>query len=164
MKLHVIRLPLQASTSLSCGLSFSLTSEVGLRRRLTSTRDANFLCLFALHLDTFLTGFAESALQHGPYVFFRMRESILITRNLISISGVIKRRPERAVMGVTHGFDAIDATTFDDVLGQYPDSVPEKLSDLDAQRYESIPDIVAARRPAPFLTKEEVATLVDWKL
>jgi len=43
--------------------------------------------------------------------------------------------------------------------------VPEKLRDLDAQRYDIIRKTVAAQDESEkHLTKEQVVTLVEWKL
>jgi len=43
--------------------------------------------------------------------------------------------------------------------------VPEKLRDLDAQRYDIIRKAVAAQEESEkHLTKEQVVTLVEWKL
>ncbi|KAF1834994.1 hypothetical protein BDW02DRAFT_629995 [Decorospora gaudefroyi] len=61
--------------------------------------------------------------------------------------------------------NTISLTTFKDVLSRYPTTVPEKLRDLDAQRYTTIPAAVAARpEDTKHLTKNEVETLVEWKL
>lgn len=55
--------------------------------------------------------------------------------------------------------------TFTTVLGQYPSIVPAKLAALDEARYNSIPQrLKGSERDKPSLSKEEVATLVDWKL
>ncbi|KAI4630604.1 hypothetical protein J4E80_001542 [Alternaria sp. BMP 0032] len=54
---------------------------------------------------------------------------------------------------------------FKDVLSRYPAIVPEKLRDLDAQRYDIIRKAVAAQEESEkHLTKEQVVTLVEWKL
>lgn len=54
---------------------------------------------------------------------------------------------------------------FKDVLSRYPAMVPEKLRDLDAQRYDIIRKAVAAQEESEkHLTKEQVVTLVEWKL
>jgi len=58
----------------------------------------------------------------------------------------------------------IQPSTFDALLQEYPDVVPEKIRILDKQRYEMIPASVREREGSPHLTKEEVTTLVDWKL
>jgi hypothetical protein len=51
-------------------------------------------------------------------------------------------------------------------LSQYPETVPSKLADLEEQRLSTIPTVLAQRRSEgqAYLTKTEVATLVDWKL
>jgi hypothetical protein len=55
--------------------------------------------------------------------------------------------------------------TFKDVLLRYPAMVPEKLRDLDAQRYDTIPAAVAAQEEGEkHLTKDQVEKLVEWKL
>lgn len=61
-------------------------------------------------------------------------------------------------------FERIEPAAFDAVLQEYPDVVPEKLSHLDDQRYNVIPTAVTNRTDGVSLSKEEVATLVDWKL
>ncbi|KAI4628694.1 hypothetical protein J4E83_003247 [Alternaria metachromatica] len=54
---------------------------------------------------------------------------------------------------------------FRDVLSRYPAMVPEKLRDLDAQRYDIIRKAVAAQDESEkHLTKEQIVTLVEWKL
>ena len=61
--------------------------------------------------------------------------------------------------------NAITLATFKDVLSRYSATVPEKLRDLDTQRYDAIPTAVAAREASNrHLTKEEVEKLVEWKL
>lgn len=66
----------------------------------------------------------------------------------------------------TYAFDGIDRTNFDKLLEQYADVVPEKLAELEEQRLSQIPSTLAHRKSDgnPYLTKDEVATLVDWKL
>jgi hypothetical protein len=55
--------------------------------------------------------------------------------------------------------------TFRDVSLRYPAMVPEKLRDLDAQRYDTIPAAVAAQEEGEkHLTKDQVEKLVEWKL
>ena len=63
-------------------------------------------------------------------------------------------------------FDSVDPSTFDKLLKEYPNVVPPKLTDLDEQRYETIPATLVKRASSgsPYLTKQEVAALVDWKL
>lgn len=58
----------------------------------------------------------------------------------------------------------ISLETFNDILSQYPASVPERLQELDTLRYDEIPVKVASRKDAAFLTKDEVEKLVEWKL
>jgi hypothetical protein len=60
--------------------------------------------------------------------------------------------------------DNITLDAFNDVLSRYPSTAPDKLRDLDAQRYDTIPAQVAARQGDKYLTKDEVETLVTWKL
>jgi len=62
-----------------------------------------------------------------------------------------------------HTFGEIDAPTFGELLQQYASFVPEKLADLEQQRLHVIPEALKARDLA-FLTKSELATLMDWKL
>jgi hypothetical protein len=59
----------------------------------------------------------------------------------------------------------ITPDAFRDVLSRYPAMVPEKLRDLDAQRYDTIPVAVAAMEEGEkHLTKDQVEKLVEWKL
>lgn len=69
-------------------------------------------------------------------------------------------------MGSQYAFDRISGNDFEDILSQYSDVVPSKLADLEEQRLSVIPDNLAERRSEgkAYLTKSEVATLVDWKL
>lgn len=69
-------------------------------------------------------------------------------------------------MGSQYAFDRISGSDFEDILSQYPDVVPSKLADLEEQRLSVIPGVLAERRAEgkAYLTKSEVATLVDWKL
>jgi len=61
--------------------------------------------------------------------------------------------------------NTITLAIFKDVLSRYSAAVPEKLRDLDKQRYDAIPTAVAARADSDkHLTKEEVEKLVEWKL
>ncbi|KAI4950693.1 hypothetical protein J4E91_004578 [Alternaria rosae] len=54
---------------------------------------------------------------------------------------------------------------FKDVLSRYPAMVPEKLRDLDAQRYDIIRKAIAAQEESEkHLTKDQVVKLVEWKL
>jgi len=70
-------------------------------------------------------------------------------------------------MEAKHAFASIDKPTFDALLSRYPDAVSKfsaRLIDLDASRYEEIPSKVRERGQNPYLTQEEVVTLVEWKL
>lgn len=61
--------------------------------------------------------------------------------------------------------NTITLSTFKEVLARYHATVPEKLRDLDAQRYDTIPAAVASRDESDKqLTKEEIEKLVEWKL
>ncbi|CAE7193530.1 hypothetical protein CFE70_007218 [Pyrenophora teres f. teres 0-1] len=61
--------------------------------------------------------------------------------------------------------NTITLTAFKDVLSRYSATVPEKLRDLDTQRYDAIPTAVAARETSnKHLTNDEVEKLVEWKL
>lgn len=61
-------------------------------------------------------------------------------------------------------YSAIDASTFDALLKQYPNVVPAKLAELDMERYETIPESLDKAHDGRYLTKEQVLTLVAWKL
>lgn len=65
----------------------------------------------------------------------------------------------------SHHINNITQTTFKDVLSRYKPAVPEKLHDLDALRYDTIPAAVAKRKVDDrHLTKDKVEKLVEWKL
>lgn len=65
-----------------------------------------------------------------------------------------------------YAFDHISKDDFEQILAQYPETVPAKLADLEEQRLSTIPAKLKERkaRGNTYLTKSEVATLVDWKL
>lgn len=69
-------------------------------------------------------------------------------------------------MASQYAFDRISASDFEDILSQYPETVPSKLAELEEKRLSTIPAVLAERRSESqaYLTKAEVATLVDWKL
>lgn len=69
----------------------------------------------------------------------------------------------RAIMEPSHRIDEITIDTIHQLLTSYSSTVPDKLHALDEARYEAIPSALAARDETS-LTKQEVATLVDWKL
>lgn len=66
-------------------------------------------------------------------------------------------------MEPSHRIDDITIDTVLQLLADYSTTVPNKLHVLDEARYEAIPTALAARDESS-LTKQEVATLVDWKL
>jgi hypothetical protein len=65
-----------------------------------------------------------------------------------------------------YAFDRISNHDFEQTLAQYPETVPSKLADLEEQRLSTIPAKLKERKAKgnAYLTKSEVATLVDWKL
>lgn len=67
-----------------------------------------------------------------------------------------------------YNFDRITLETFKSLLEQYADVVDPKLVELDKGRYETIPQAVQARKAGAAsshgLTKDELTTLVEWKL
>jgi hypothetical protein len=65
-----------------------------------------------------------------------------------------------------YAFDRISNDDFEQILAQYSETVPSKLIDLEEQRLSTIPATLKERKAKrnAYLTKEEVATLVDWKL
>lgn len=69
-----------------------------------------------------------------------------------------------ATVDESRSIETIDPATFDELLAVYPDVVPEKLSTLDKQRYEQIPDAIQKMERLKHLSKEQLSTLVDWKL
>lgn len=66
-------------------------------------------------------------------------------------------------MEPSHRIDDITVDTIQQLLTDYPTTVPAKLHALDETRYEAIPSTLAARDELS-LTKQDVASLVDWKL
>ena len=64
----------------------------------------------------------------------------------------------------TEAFERIEPAVFDAVFQEYSNVVPQKVFHLDDQRYNIIPTAVKNREEDVSLSKEEVATLVDWKL
>ena len=64
----------------------------------------------------------------------------------------------------TEAFDNIDIEAFNALLEEYQNVIPSKLSDLDYQRYDAIPQMLKERKGTPSLSKAQVSTLVDWKL
>lgn len=55
---------------------------------------------------------------------------------------------------------------FKKLSDQYKDVCPQKLDELDEQRYTNIPRLVHERQSGEgaFLTKDELVKLVHWKL
>ncbi|KAF2166778.1 hypothetical protein M409DRAFT_54566 [Zasmidium cellare ATCC 36951] len=66
-------------------------------------------------------------------------------------------------MDRSHRIDDITSEPVQQLLTEYPTIVAAKLHVLDEARYNTIPTALAARDENS-LTKQEVATLVDWKL
>lgn len=62
-----------------------------------------------------------------------------------------------------HAIEAIDTAALEALLNQYPEIIPEKLVTLEKQRLNVIPQAIKERDPA-YITKDELATLMDWKL
>lgn len=62
--------------------------------------------------------------------------------------------------------DHITLPAFTEYLSRYASLVPDKLDDLDALRYDSIPGLLANRKQNDdaFLKPWEVLKLVEWKL
>jgi hypothetical protein len=67
-------------------------------------------------------------------------------------------------MDKKRAFNTITPDEFNNILAQYPSIIPDKLADLDRERYKTIPGRLEADADAPSLSKDEVATLVEWKL
>jgi hypothetical protein len=65
-----------------------------------------------------------------------------------------------------YAFDRMSKDDFEQILAQYPEVVPSKLADLEEQRLSIIPAKLKERKAKGnvYLTKGELATLVDWKL
>jgi hypothetical protein len=63
--------------------------------------------------------------------------------------------------------DTISAERRTALLDQYPSLLPAKLTDLDEQRYTTIPASIAKRASSSHgahITEDELVTLVEWKL
>ncbi|KAM0715537.1 hypothetical protein Q7P37_009035 [Cladosporium fusiforme] len=69
-------------------------------------------------------------------------------------------------MGSQSTFDRISKDDFEKVLSRYPETVPSKLAELEEKRLSIIPARLTERKAKgnAYLTKDEVVTLVDWKL
>lgn len=69
-------------------------------------------------------------------------------------------------MGNPLTFELISKDDFDEILSRYQETVPSKLANLEEQRLSILPARLREREAAgkAYLTKDEVATLVDWKL
>jgi len=71
-------------------------------------------------------------------------------------------------MSRTLEIDSIDPTSFENVLKRYESHIPASLKDLESIRLNSIPNSLESRRldkkPKPWLEKEELKQLVEWKL
>lgn len=65
-------------------------------------------------------------------------------------------------MDANYHFDNITKSLFDELLEQYPHVVPSKLEALDSKRYGMQP--TSDKASERFLKKEQVVTLVEWKL
>ena len=65
-----------------------------------------------------------------------------------------------------YAFDRISNDDFEQILARYPETVPSKLADLEEQRLSTIPATLKERNAKgnAYLTKNELAKLVDWKL
>jgi len=66
-----------------------------------------------------------------------------------------------------YAIHTIEPPTFWRLLRQYPDVLEKYLADLDKQRLTAIPQTVKQRGSgynSPFVTKDELLTLVDWQL
>lgn len=63
-------------------------------------------------------------------------------------------------------FENHSSLEIESLLAEYPHIVASKLKDLDESRYDTIPKTVAERKAGgpPYLTKDEVVRLVEWKL
>lgn len=69
-------------------------------------------------------------------------------------------------MDPAYSADKIAPSTFQHILNQYSEVVPEGLHELETKRLDVIPAILASRRDDgdAYLTQEEVLALVEWKL
>ncbi|EMC97577.1 hypothetical protein BAUCODRAFT_33291 [Baudoinia panamericana UAMH 10762] len=66
-------------------------------------------------------------------------------------------------MDSERAFSSINAAAFDRILSKYPSTVPKKMGTLEQRRWVDIPNAVQERRPR-YATKDELDTLMDWKL
>jgi len=60
-------------------------------------------------------------------------------------------------------FKGISVLTFNSLLSEYDTVIPKTLADLERQRLTVIPEAIRSRNPA-YLTKDELVTLMDWKI
>lgn len=69
-------------------------------------------------------------------------------------------------LSAAHRIDSVDKPTFEWILQHYSSSplMADDGSDLDDVRYRIIPEAVKDRNGDSFLTKDELVTLVTWKL
>lgn len=61
----------------------------------------------------------------------------------------------------------VSLSTFNETLSRYPAAVPDKLRNLDEERYDTIPTAIAHSKQEDsdvYLLKPQVETLVEWKL
>jgi hypothetical protein len=64
-------------------------------------------------------------------------------------------------------YTAIAKEAFNTILSRYPSLVPPALHGVDTTRYEVIPDTLRERKDGmngAYLMKEDVVSLVEWKL
>ncbi|KAF7195791.1 hypothetical protein HII31_02926 [Pseudocercospora fuligena] len=66
-------------------------------------------------------------------------------------------------MDSSHRIETITKTAFEEILGEYPHVIPDKLKDLDKKRYGMRPT-TPGKTPGRYFTKDQVVTLVEWKL
>ena len=62
-----------------------------------------------------------------------------------------------------HNIGTIVADEFESLLQQYPSAVPVKLAELEKQRLDIIPQTLRDRE-MKFITRDELITLMEWKL
>jgi len=69
-------------------------------------------------------------------------------------------------MNTTHLPKNITPRTFDRLLSRYPSCVPEKLAELERERFHVIPAVLEQRKRdgGAWLEKGELVRLVEWKL
>ena len=87
-------------------------------------------------------------------------------KGVLHHSDVIQRLTVHCASFTPERDNTISIATFHDILARYASKVPDALINLDVLRYSTIPSNLEARGTGKdrYLTKDEVVSLVEWKL